>query len=644
MIYHVFANKSNIGDWLSARGIQSLLAPLRMAELFCDDMYARATIRALTRAQSGDFVVIGGGGLLHEHFRAFWSGFEPVSRRMPFCVWGVGACEMHHEPTSLNLVRRILARSKLTVVRDSATHRALDLEGIREPVPCPTMTVLQAAGERCGGVLNAVHKGLVPADVRESIATIAKDFARCSGRTYRETTNTIPGGDESALAANLALYRSADVVVSSRLHGCIIGVGMGCSTLAIGSDAKIDQFMHAAGLAEWVCPLTDIASLRQRLDSIAMQQPARAFVDRVRRQNQAIAGELRVIFEQLGTHISPDPMEMAEASSANWNDRWIDQVVEQLNAVIPSNQKFNLIDEQLLSSKHKVIAATALPFPEIDGEYWGPPADSTEAIAALERSRERGAGFIVFVAPAFWWLGHYVALDQYLRTGFRCVLDTEELVVFDLRDASSAKPEHHAAHGPSRVPATPVQPQDNFARWSSLSNFHVDWDERTELIARLVPPRSRVIEFGAGRRQLELFLDPSCAYFPSDLVDRGPGTIVFDLNARPLPDFRELKLDVAVFSGVLEYVTDLLATAQWLARQVSICVASYACANSESGTTHRIQEISARARHGWVNTCTEAEFARIFVDAGFNCRSRDAWGNQRIFVFQNPGHIVGGQT
>src|SRR5438105_12086462 len=93
MIYHVFANKSNIGDWLSARGIQSLLAPLQMLELFCDAALVRATLKALSSANSGDLVIIGGGGLLHEHFEPFWSGFEPISRRVPFCVWGVGACQ-----------------------------------------------------------------------------------------------------------------------------------------------------------------------------------------------------------------------------------------------------------------------------------------------------------------------------------------------------------------------------------------------------------------------------------------------------------------------------------------------------------------------------------------------------------------------
>ena len=39
MIHHVFANRSNIGDWLSARGIQALLGPQRVMEHLCDEPF-----------------------------------------------------------------------------------------------------------------------------------------------------------------------------------------------------------------------------------------------------------------------------------------------------------------------------------------------------------------------------------------------------------------------------------------------------------------------------------------------------------------------------------------------------------------------------------------------------------------------------
>ena len=79
----------------------------------------------------------------------------------------------------------------------------------------------------------------------------------------------------------------------------------------------------------------------------------------------------------------------------------------------------------------------------------------------------------------------------------------------------------------------------DISRWRNAEAFGDDWKERTLLIARLVPKGTRVIEFGAGKRNLESQLDRSCTYIPSDLVSRGPGTLVLDLNARPWPNLRD---------------------------------------------------------------------------------------------------------
>ena len=74
------------------------------------------------------------------------------------------------------------------------------------------------------------------------------------------------------------------------------------------------------------------------------------------------------------------------------------------------------------------------------------------------------------------------------------------------------------------------------------------------------------------------------ATFPSDLVDRGGKTIVFDLNSKPLPDLSHLNLDVAVFAGVLEYISDLDSVVHWLSYQVGLCIASYRCAYTRPRT------------------------------------------------------------
>lgn len=174
-------------------------------------------------------------------------------------------------------------------------------------------------------------------------------------------------------------------------------------------------------------------------------------------------------------------------------------------------------------------------------------------------------------------------------------------------------------------------------RWRSLNNFEPDWDERTRLIAGLVPPGTRVLEFGAGRRQLERYLPPDCTYIPSDLVQRGRRTLVCDLNRRPLPRLAAIRPEVAVFGGVMEYVADVPSVIQWICRSVSTCIASYECVPDTAGTQAPIGVRIQRARMGWMSDHTEPQLHAFFREVGFACTGKTIWqtagGDEPIFVF-----------
>jgi hypothetical protein len=178
----------------------------------------------------------------------------------------------------------------------------------------------------------------------------------------------------------------------------------------------------------------------------------------------------------------------------------------------------------------------------------------------------------------------------------------------------------------------------DYRRWSREESFPGEWIARTRRIAQLIPPNTRVIEFGAGQRHLELLLDPSCTYFPSDIVDRGPGTFIWDLNRRTLPDLRPMQLDVAVFAGVLEYLNDLDRVVDWLAKQVAVCITSYECASGARGWAHA-RELKARTCKGWVNHYSQARLIETFAQGGFALKDEAEWqetdGPGRIFIFQN---------
>lgn len=175
--------------------------------------------------------------------------------------------------------------------------------------------------------------------------------------------------------------------------------------------------------------------------------------------------------------------------------------------------------------------------------------------------------------------------------------------------------------------------QSDYNRWEDPGSCLAWWATRTERIAKLVPEGSRVLEFGAGNRQLEYLLSASCTYVPSDLIDRGPGTVICDLNKKPLPDLRGLTADVAVFAGVLEYIDDLPFLIEWLSSQVVFCVLSYECLSSNPHSLRRIGEILHRASHGYMSYFTEKQLIALFEGNGFACTRTETWRDQGLFLF-----------
>lgn len=185
---------------------------------------------------------------------------------------------------------------------------------------------------------------------------------------------------------------------------------------------------------------------------------------------------------------------------------------------------------------------------------------------------------------------------------------------------------------------TALRQKTDYSRWADARNIFASWESRSQRAAALVPQRSRVIEFGAGNRVFEPHLDVSCTYTPSDIVDRGPGTIVCDLNLRPLPDFSVDAYDVAVFMGVLEYIRDVPAVLDWLTERVRTCVLSYACARGGRYSPRRAVGAAGRLKSGWLNSYRAEEILSLFGDRGFAKLHEESWENQRLFVFSRQSN------
>jgi O-methyltransferase len=117
----------------------------------------------------------------------------------------------------------------------------------------------------------------------------------------------------------------------------------------------------------------------------------------------------------------------------NWQwEHRLQLLTRDIASAMPAGQRFVFVDDNCLGIE-TVAERSALPFLERNGQYWGKPTDDRTAIRELERVHHAGVNFIAFAWPAFWWLDSYTGFLRYLRARYRCTLENERLIVFDLR-------------------------------------------------------------------------------------------------------------------------------------------------------------------------------------------------------------------
>lgn len=290
VIHHVFANRSNVGDLLSARGIQQLLGD-QPVEHLCDDPFVEETGARLQALGPEDVVVVGGGGLVMDYFAELWRGLDDARFRARLILWGIGACDLRYESSRppLDLVRRVARRAELCVPRDELTRELLDCA--TPPVTCPSVVSMPRPTGPGNGLLHVVNYTTVGAEAYGVMRAAGRQYASTSGEPYVETDNRIASPD--LLAAAVQGYHAAGLVLSSALHGCILAVACGIPVLAVSGDHKIDQFMTAAGLADWVLDSSDVGDLASRLRELPRQPGVPEFVEAAIQTNRAVAEDVR---------------------------------------------------------------------------------------------------------------------------------------------------------------------------------------------------------------------------------------------------------------------------------------------------------------------------------------------------------------
>jgi len=105
----------------------------------------------------------------------------------------------------------------------------------------------------------------------------------------------------------------------------------------------------------------------------------------------------------------------------------------EIISIIPEGGKFILIDEGRLGGSDCIPGRLEFQFPELDGEYGGPPEDDAAAIKELDRCISIGARYIVIAWTAFWWLEYYPVFNEYLLTHCNIDLVNERLKILSIR-------------------------------------------------------------------------------------------------------------------------------------------------------------------------------------------------------------------
>jgi glycosyltransferase involved in cell wall biosynthesis len=129
------------------------------------------------------------------------------------------------------------------------------------------------------------------------------------------------------------------------------------------------------------------------------------------------------------------PADVGQWKRSNFNYIWLERLLlakQDIAALVSPGETYLLVNDDEWGDPQPVEERCAVPLPEREGVYWGPPADDAAAIEEVERLRGQGARYVVFWWTCFWWLEHYVHLTRYLQSRFTRSLDNERLIAFDL--------------------------------------------------------------------------------------------------------------------------------------------------------------------------------------------------------------------
>ena len=236
-----------------------------------------------------------------DYFVPFWNAFRGVSDHVKYGLWGVGFCDLTQETSlpPINLIEEIVRTSHFCYVRDELTRNYFSELELAAPVVCPSLLCFPEITPQGRGLLHVDNFSTVGERAFDQMDEWGRKFADDTERVFLRTNNQIASGDEKQLRHCLDLYRQSDVVISSALHGCVIAIALGKKLIAVSGDRKIDSFMHAFGLGNWVCSNDVLSRSPMLLDNIDEQNSCDEQVKNFLQANEAIGCTIRTFLADI---------------------------------------------------------------------------------------------------------------------------------------------------------------------------------------------------------------------------------------------------------------------------------------------------------------------------------------------------------
>lgn len=123
----------------------------------------------------------------------------------------------------------------------------------------------------------------------------------------------------------------------------------------------------------------------------------------------------KVLTDLLQSTDTKVPKALVRGSPAKRCLRYFEETADAIFHNIPGNEDFILMDDRLFGLFGEISRRKVFPFLERNGQYWGRPTDSAQAISEFIRlSKTESVKYAVLTKESEWWLSFYNEFFEFL--------------------------------------------------------------------------------------------------------------------------------------------------------------------------------------------------------------------------------------